>query len=153
MDTKLQDEINKVKKCAELFDTIYPHRAQTVPEKLGECVDMLEVLKERKTSLKRQIDEVDKPASMIKEELKIIMEKEGITECAGTNMRIKFVTKTKYSLADKGLFCEYIKESKAFELMTAAVNQRAVQERLDAGEEIPGISKYDVVTSSLTKRS
>jgi ethanolamine utilization protein EutQ (cupin superfamily) len=124
-----------------------------IPDSFGECVDMLEVVKEQKKVLKTQTDELDKYGSMIKESLRKDMDEQGLSECAGTNMRIKFVTKTKYSLANKEIFCNYIREKEAFELMTAAVNQSAVQERLDGGEEIPGITKYDLVTASLTKRS
>ena len=124
-----------------------------VPDSCGECVDMLEVVKEKKSGLDKQKKELDTYATMIKESLKKDMEKQGLTECAGTNMRVKFLTKTKYSLANKGLFCDYIIKTEYFELMTAAVNQSAIQERIDEGEDVPGLTKYDLVTASLTKRT
>lgn len=124
-----------------------------VPDSFGECVDMLEVVKEKKVGLEKEKKELDKYAGMIKESLKKDMDDQGLTECAGTNMRFKFVTKTKYSLANKEAFCDYIIKTEAFELMTAAVNQSAIQERLDEGEVVPGLTKYDLVTGSLTKRT
>ena len=124
-----------------------------IPDSLGQCVDMLEVIKAKKSSLEKQKKELDKYASMILESVKPDMEKQGVTECAGTNMRFKFVTDTKYSLGNKETFLEYVRENDAFEMMTCAVNQSAVRERVSEEQQIPpGVTAYDVTSAKLTKK-
>ena len=72
------------------------------------------------------------------------------TGVSGTLGRVEVKLKEVATATDWDKFYGHIKKKGEFELLNRAVNQKAVQERWEAGKEVPGISKFTTKKISLT---
>ena len=122
------------------------------PKTLGQCVDIMELLQEHKAHLNKEFKVMDGHFKQLGVRLQTMLEDMNLTECAGSNKRVKFVTETKYSPQDKQELIKYIVETGGYDIIPASVNQRAIKDRIEEGESVPGLTTYDIVKPSLTKR-
>ena len=76
---------------------------------------------------------------------------EGQTEVAGSVGRVGKKMKVIPRCVDWEKFYGYIKKKSAFELLNKAINAKAVGEYWDADKEVPGLDKFEVTSTSLTK--
>jgi len=70
---------------------------------------------------------------------------------AGKKGRVEIKTKELPTVEDWSKFCAYIQQTGAFELLNRAVNPKAVRERWENKEEVPGVGKFVRKVVSLTK--
>ena len=122
------------------------------PKTLGQCVDIMELLQAHKAHLNKEYKVMDGHFKQLGVRLQTMLEDMNLTECAGSNKRVKFVTETKYSPQDKQELIKYIVETGGYDIIPASVNQRAIKDRIEEGESVPGLTTYDIVKPSLTKR-
>lgn len=54
-------------------------------------------------------------------------------------------------LEDKVKFLKYARKTNQLDLITEAMNTKAVQERWDAGKKVPGVGKHTVIKLSMHK--
>ncbi len=122
------------------------------PKTLGQCVDIMELLQAHKAHLNKEYKVKDGHFKQPGGGAETVVFFFFFFLFAGSNKRVKFVTETKYSPQDKQELIKYIVETGGYDIIPASVNQRAIKDRIEEGEAVPGLTTYDIVKPSLTKR-
>lgn len=102
-------------------------------------------LKEARAAFKRLDEFAGKLEAWFLETL--VGDQTGVT---GTLGRVEVKLKEIAAVEDWDKFYGHIKKKGEFELLNRAVNQKSVQERWEAGKEVPGITKFTTRKLSLT---
>ena len=71
------------------------------------------------------------------------------TAAGGEHCQVTLVTKDEPSVTDWNTVLNYVEDTNSRDLLYRRVNPKAVRERWEAGEEIPGITKYPVSNISV----
>lgn len=124
-----------------------------LPKSLAACADLLYETRAKRLEIQKQVDELAKQESALREHLIANLPKSEATGVAGKVARATIVTDTKPRVVDWDAFRAYVSKHKAFELLQKRVSDEAIQERWDAGKEIPGVERFQVVKVSLNKVS
>lgn len=122
------------------------------PKTLGQCVDVMELLQAHKAHINKELKTLDGHFKQIGVRLQTMLESMNLTECAGANKRVKFVKETKYSPQDKQELIKYVVDTEGYDIIPASVNQRAIKDRIEEGEAVPGLKTYDIVKPSITNK-
>lgn len=130
-------------------------KALAAATSLGAMVDLLKDVQEARLELNREAKEIEALESKVKQYFVQELPKQkgtGATGIAGKRFRVQLKDKTSYSVgADSEAFYAYVKKNNAFDLLTRAVSAPAVEARLNAGKQIPGLSVFKYKSISLTK--
>lgn len=126
-----------------------PSRA--FPKTLGACVDRLYELREKRLKQAKTVEALEREEKELKEHLIQNISKADSSGVAGKKAKVTIHTKAQPSVKDWDAFYKYISRHKAYELLQRRVNATAVAERWEAGKELPGVEKFNVVSVSLTK--
>lgn len=122
-----------------------------VPKTLGACADALYKLKEQKTDLNRQITAIEEQEKLVKEHLIQNLPKDDARGVMGKLSKASIVTKVIPTANDWDAFYKYVLKKKDFSLMQRRLSEGAIRERWEAGEKLPGVEPFNVVTVSVTK--
>lgn len=122
------------------------------PTKLGDCVDVLDLLQAHKAYLNKELALLDKHFGEISDRLQNSLRQMNLTECAGSKKRVKVVEETKYNLKNKVDLVNYVIETDSYDLLYGMVNQRAARDRAEEGEDVPGLDTYVRTKLSILKR-
>lgn len=118
----------------------------------AEMINHLVALQQK---MERPRDELKKLAAQYAETEMALMKrmtKEGIDSAKGKNALVSMQEYTSYSIKNRRLFDRYVKRNKAFDLFQNRVNSTALKDRMEAGEEIPGVEAFTRKGISLRKR-
>jgi hypothetical protein len=121
-----------------------------IPETLGACADLLYDIKERRRTLEGEAEEWHKHETALTEHIIRVMPKSD-SGAMGKHHKVQVVTRVKPRVSDWAAFFEYIRKTRAFELLQRRIADGAIQERWDAKKKVPGVETFNVVTLSLTK--
>jgi len=125
-----------------------------VPKALAACADLLYTTRQERLELQKQVDELAKRETELKEHLIQELPKGEASGIAGHVARVAVLTKVRPEVqVDQGGWekvHEYIFRTGAWELLARRLNDKAVAERWDAGEEVPGVvaQQYPFVSVS-----
>lgn len=122
-----------------------------VPKTLAQCADLAYELRERRLAVSKQADNIEVAEKLLKEHLIQNLPKSEASGVAGKTARAKIEKKDVPRVADKKKLLAHIKKTGDFDLLQAAINTAAVQERWDAKKKVPGVESFTVVKVSLTK--
>lgn len=121
-----------------------------LPSTLGACADLWHDIREERLRLQKLVDAEEAKETTIREHfLRTLSDSEG----GAVGLRYK-VTKdrgTKPVVKDWDAFWKYVLKNKATEFLQRRVSDGAIQERWDAGKQIPGVEPFQYVKFSLTK--
>ena len=122
-----------------------------LPKSLAVCADMLYETRTKRLAVQKEVDALQAVESALREHLIDNLPKSQATGVSGKTANAKIMTDFKPRVTDWDKFRAYIIKNKAFELLQKRVSDEAIQERWDAGKEIPGVERFQVVKVSLTK--
>ena len=122
-----------------------------IPKSLAVCADTLYTTREERLLLQKQVDDLKDFETLLRDHLIANLPKGEASGIAGQIARVSIVTKENARVVDWDEVYKYISKNKAWELMTRRINDAAVKERWEAGEEIKGIEHNHFATVSLNK--
>lgn len=122
------------------------------PKTIGACVDLAFKLREERQAIAKKAEEVAKKETELKDHVLNTFKKDDIEGAKGKLATAGINRRTVAQVKDWEKFYKYISKHKAFELLQRRVNDGAYRERLEAGEVLPGVEPFQVVTLSLTKK-
>jgi hypothetical protein len=122
-----------------------------LPKTLGQCADLLYQTREKRYALQRRILELEEVERALKTQIIDTLPKSDASGVAGRVARVSVVEKVRPQAEDWSLIHQYVKRKGAFELLQRRLNTAAVEERLEAGEQIPGIVLFHDKTVSINK--
>jgi hypothetical protein len=122
-----------------------------LPKTLGACADQLYKTREARYELQKQVKELEALESALKAHIIETLPKSDASGVAGKLARVTVVEKITPQAADWEAVHGYIQKHNAFELLQRRLNVAAVEERLEAGEQVPGIEMFHSKTVSINK--
>lgn len=123
-----------------------------LPTKItGALSDRLYEVRARRLALQKEVDALAAEEAAIKEHFINLLPKSETSGIAGKLCRVTVVNKTRPSVVDEDAFHKYVIKNKAWDLVPKSVNSAAVNERWDAGKEIPGIEAFNYPYVSINK--
>lgn len=123
-----------------------------IPKKIGSCADLLYKLREERLELSKKVDEMKKQETQLKNYIIETLPKSEASGVAGAIARVSVVTKEEPVVEDQDAFRKYLNRSKRFDLAyKLRPSAPGIKELWEEGKDIPGISKFNVVTVSLGK--
>lgn len=121
------------------------------PPKMGACADRLYELREARLAKQKEADAIEAEEKALKEHIIQTLPKSESSGVAGKVARVTVVSKDVPRVEDWDKLYKYVKKTGAFELLQRRLSDAAVQERWEAGKEIPGVGTFGVVTVSINK--
>ena len=121
------------------------------PKTMGACADRLYELRQKRLEEQKKVDLIEAEEKALKEHIIQNLPKSEASGVAGKLARVTVVTKEVPQVEDWDAFYKYVKRTGAFDLMQRRLTDAAVKERWEAGEEIPGVKHFNVVTVSINK--
>lgn len=121
------------------------------PKTMGACADRLYELRQKRLEEQKKVDLIEAEEKALKEHIIQNLPKSEASGVAGKLARVTVVTKEIPQVEDWDAFYKYVKKTGNFDLMQRRLTDAAVKERWEAGEEIPGVKHFQVVTVSINK--
>ena len=121
------------------------------PTKLGACVDKAYTLRAERLEIEKQAEAIKVQEEAIKLHIIATFSKADIDGAKGKVASASVTRSVKASVKDWPTVQKWIEGHDAWDLMIKSINNKAYRDRLEAGEEIPGVERFDTVTLSLTK--
>lgn len=122
-----------------------------LPASIGLCADLYAEVRELRLAMQKHVDEVKARESEIREHIIDNLSKSADTGAAGKRYRAQVVTKPKPNVIDWNAYWRYIAETFRFDLLQKRINERAVLDMLEEGENVPGVERFHAVDVSITK--
>lgn len=122
-----------------------------IPKTLGACADLLYQTREARYALQNQAKELEELESALKSHIIDTLPKSEASGVSGKLARVTVKEKVTPQAEDWEALHAYIKKNGAFELMQRRLNNAAIEERLEAGETVPGIVMFHNKTVSINK--
>lgn len=117
----------------------------------GALADKLLDLRNKRLALESDAEELKKQETQIKEHLIREMPKADLRKLVGKYASVSLRSKEMPHIVDWDAFRKYLKRKDAFDLLQKRTSPDAFRERWEAGEEIPGVEKFNVLELSVTK--
>ena len=117
------------------------------PEELALRVDAFKAFRERRLELKREVDTLVTQESDLKAELIKLFQDHNVQGLTGKLATITLVQKTVPVVADWDALYAHITKTGHFELLERRIGKKAVQDRWENDDEVPGVtteSFYDI---------
>lgn len=126
-------------------------KSLTIPKTLGECADLLYKVKAARLAKKKEMEELESQETELKEYIIKTLPKSKASGVAGKVARIAVANKDVQQVDDWDALFKYVKKNDAFELLQRRLSTAAVQERLDDGQQVPGVKLIKVPQVSINK--
>lgn len=122
-----------------------------LPKTLGEAADLLYKTKEKRLAAQKVVEQLADEETALKEHIIKTLPKSKASGVAGKVARVSTYNEEVNQVEDWDKFYTYVHKHKAYELLQRRVSNQAVEERLEAGEKLPGFKKFTIVKVSLNK--
>ncbi len=119
---------------------------------IGKRIDKLFNLREKIDELNEQLSELKSSARVQEGKLMRDLQKQEISSGKGKRALVSISIRKAVRLKDRKKIDQYVKKNNAFDLFQNRLNSKAVMDRLEEGEEIPGISIDEFPVLHMTKR-
>lgn len=119
---------------------------------VGEIIDELYALRAERMALSRQVDDLKAKENELRGIIIAQLRAVGLDGGKGSSANALITSSEQAQITSWPEFFAYIMENEAGDLVQKRVAIQAVRERWENGEEIPGLTKVEVVDLSLTKR-
>ncbi len=121
------------------------------PEYLGGCIDMLYEMREERLKLQREIDELKEKEEALKTHILNTFEEEKLEGSKGVLATASITRRVVARPLDWDAIFQYVKINDAFDLLQRRITDTAYRDRLEHGEQVPGVEPFTVIGLSLTK--
>jgi hypothetical protein len=121
------------------------------PKTIGACIDMLYKNRAERLALNTKIEELKKSEGSLEAHIINSFSKTDITGAKGKVATAGIKTTTTVDTEDWDTYLAYVVKNKAWDLLRKQPAVRAVQERWEQGQEIPGVKPFVKIGLSLTK--
>lgn len=121
------------------------------PKALGACADKLYELRNKRLVMQKEVDAIEAEEKAYKEHIINTLPKSEASGVAGKFARVTVVKKTIPQVEDWDLFYKHVKKTGQFDLMQRRLTNAAIEERWEAGKEVPGVKHFDVLSVSINK--
>lgn len=122
----------------------------TLPKTPGGCADRICKLKSQISAKKKEVKVLEDELSEIKEHTKKVYSKAKLKSCKGKNGTVSFNKDHTWHVKDWDKFYSYMSKNKAYDLMQKRVSDKAINDRLEEGEKVPGVEKFNFEKISIT---
>jgi len=115
------------------------------PPTLGELIDSMWALREKRTAAEAVVDTIKAEISVIEAQVDERMEAEGMTKATGTKATVSFSYTTIADVqGDEGWtkLYAYIAKNKYWHLLHRRVTDAAYKELLETGKKVPGVEPF-----------
>lgn len=125
--------------------------APAIPQSMGRVADLYHDVRELRLAMSKEVEEVEAFEKQVKQHLIDNLSKSDDTGAAGLRYRAQIVTKVEPTVSDWGSFHTYVATTGNFDLLQKRVASKAVKDRWEAGDEIPGVERFNAIDVSVTK--
>lgn len=122
-----------------------------MPDTLGACIDHAYELQQKYLEQKHKADAIAKQVSEVEEYIIATFPKAGLHGGKGALASATILTSVEPSVQDWDSVFKYVQKKKAWDLMYRRLNSKAFRDRLEEGEVIPGVEKFNRVKLSIRK--
>jgi hypothetical protein len=120
------------------------------PKTMGACADRLYELRAKRLEVQKLAEQIEAEEKALKEYIIQNLPKSD-TGAQGKHHRVSVVTKVVPRVEDWDAVYKYVKRTGSFDLFQRRLSDPAVIERWEAGKTVPGVTRFQLVTLSLTK--
>ena len=121
------------------------------PKTIGEAADRLFKTKLKRLDAQKVVDELAKEEAALKEFIINELPKSNAAGVTGKLARVTVSNKSTPQVKDWDAFNAYVKKHNAFELLQRRLSVAAVEERLEAGVNLPGVEVFFYPHVSINK--
>lgn len=121
-----------------------------LPRTDAERADLLYNTRQQRLALQKEVDALQEQETELSNYFIENLPKSRASGVAGQTARVQLNTKTIPTVEDWSKFYKHVQKTGAFELLQRRLTEKAVTERWDAGERIPGVGRFNVVKVSCT---
>jgi len=122
-----------------------------IPPSVGLCADLYAEVREMRLAMDKHVATVKARETELREHIIANLSKSDDTGAAGKRYRAQIVMKEKPSLTDWSAFTAFVKKSGRFDLMQKRVADKAVKDLWEAGEDVPGVERFNAIDVSIQK--
>lgn len=122
-----------------------------IPKTLGGIADAYYRKREERLALDRKVKELKAEEELLKEAARAALRKAKTERASGKLGTISLNPKIVATVDDWEALYKYIKKHDAFELLQRRIGLGAYVERLEAGEQVPGVKPEEILDVSLHK--
>lgn len=122
-----------------------------LPKTLAQAADELYTTREERLKRQKEVDALAAREKELRDYLIANLPKSEASGVAGKVARATIKTKQVPTVKDWAKVHAYVKKTGAFELLQRRLSETAVQERWEAGKEVPGVEHFSAVVVSLEK--
>lgn len=128
--------------------------AVVIPSTLGAVADRLLTLRDQRSKAQATVDRLQAEETILKNHLiENLPKRETADGIIGKHARAEIHKKPIPQVKDWDKFYKFILKTKDFSFLNKAVGVAAVKDRWEANQVVPGVSKFTLVTVSVTKKS
>jgi hypothetical protein len=121
---------------------------------LSAAIDAIAMIDNNMVILQSKVNALEAERALLMVEIRKCMEVANLTEAAGNAARAKITEATVYNVsAEAGgwpALWERIRTTGEFDLLQKRLSSRAVRERFDAGDALPGVRPVTITTIKVT---
>ena len=121
-------------------------------EKLGVMIDRMYDLQAQIKKAEKGVSELKKDKALIESRLLKRFGTDDIDGCKGKRGVARISTTQHPSIKERKKFLKYVVRNEAFDLFQNRIASKAYFDRIDEGEEIPGVGVFEKVSVRVTKR-
>lgn len=122
-----------------------------LPKSIGLCADLYSDVRALRLMMEKEVEVVQARETEIKNWIIDNLSKSDDTGAAGKRFRAQIVMKEVPQLADWATFTGYVLDKDRFDLIQKRLSEKAIKDMWEAGEDIPGVAKFNTPTVSITK--
>jgi len=129
-------------------------KEKALPKTLAQCADLLYQTREARLRQNKVVEELQRLETRLKDHIIETLPKSQASGVAGRVARVQLDTKSVPQVQEEAggwdKFYAFVAKAKRFDLMQRRLNDAAVKEMWEAGKDVPGVGKFNVVTVSCT---
>lgn len=122
------------------------------PKTMGTCADKLYQLRQARLAKQKEVDALQAEEAALKAHIINTLPKAEASGVAGKLARVTVVVKEEPQVKDQDAFRKYLNRTKRFDLAyKLRPSAPAIRELWEAGKDVPGIEKFNLITVSMNK--
>jgi len=122
-----------------------------IPKSNGALADRLFVIRQERLDAQRKVDALSAEETALKDAVIDRLPTSDLTGASGKVGRVTVIQDEVPQVEDWDAFYKYMMKKKAFEMLQRRLSTKAVEERLSAGEKVPGVKMFKFKKVSITK--
>jgi len=126
-------------------------KGSPIPDSIGQSADLFKEVETLRKAMQKEVDAVKERERELRESIIDRLSNSEDTGAAGKKYRVQTKVTTHPQMKDWDAFYEFVREHERFDLMQKRPSERAIADMWEAGEEVPGVGKFNKVGLSINK--